>query len=229
LSKINTKLKVLFLGKKNDSFADIAANICKEKFKFTKIFFSSREDRIENYINKLEQDILISYLFPKHIKKKLLANTKMIAINFHPGPPNYPGIGCSNYAIYNNEKEYGVTSHIIKEKVDSGPILEVRRFALNKKENLFSLTQRAYIHLFEMYLNIINQLQKNEVPEIKKNEKWVGKAKTRKQFENFLLLNPNMEYEEIKRRIEATTWPGKGSAYFNLKGFKFEGKLKSND
>ena len=38
-----------------------------------------------------------------------------------------------------------------------------------------------------------------------------------------------MEYEEIKRRIEATTWPGKGSAYFNLKGFKFEGKLKSND
>ena len=67
MSKINTKLKVLFLGKKNDNFADIAANICKEKFKFTKIFFASREDRIQNHINKLEQDIIISYLFPKHI------------------------------------------------------------------------------------------------------------------------------------------------------------------
>ena len=97
MSKVNTKLKVLLLGKKNDKYTEIASKICMEKFKFSKIFLASRHDKIDKSIIKWKGDIIISYLFPKLIKKKLLLNTKLMPINFHPGPPKYPGIGCTNY------------------------------------------------------------------------------------------------------------------------------------
>ena len=229
MSKVNTKLKVLFLGKKNDKYTEIASKICMEKFKFSKIFLASRHDKIDKSVINWKGDIIISYLFPKLIKKKLLLNTKLMPINFHPGPPKYPGIGCTNYAIYNNDKYYGVTSHIMNEKFDSGDILQVTRFSLHREESLYSLTQRAYIYLFEMYLGIVNKLKNNQLPEINKEENWNGKAKTRKQFEKFLSLNQNMKQEEIKKRIIATTWPGKGTAYMMIKGIKFEGKLNTDD
>ena len=56
----------------------------------------------------------------------------MPAINFHPGPPNYRGIGCLNFALLSNEKYYGVTAHIINEKIDNGKILSFKKFRLKK-------------------------------------------------------------------------------------------------
>ena len=58
-------------------------------------------------------------------------------INFHPGPPERRGIGCTNYAIYEKSKNYGVTLHEINEKIDSGNILKVKRFKINFKYRLY--------------------------------------------------------------------------------------------
>ena len=65
------------------------------------------------------RDILVSYLSPWIIPGKILDKTKLWNINFHPAPPEYPGIGCFNFAIYNREKSYGVTAHLMAEKVDT--------------------------------------------------------------------------------------------------------------
>ena len=46
-----------------------------------------------------------------------------MAINFHPGPPEFRGIGCANFALLKNSKYYGSTAHVMEAKVDSGPIL----------------------------------------------------------------------------------------------------------
>ena len=72
MSKVNTKLKVLFLGKKNDKYTEIASKICMEKFKFSKIFLASRHDKIDKSIINWKGDIIISYLFPKLIKKIII-------------------------------------------------------------------------------------------------------------------------------------------------------------
>ena len=64
--------------------------------------------------------IIYSIIIIIIIKKNLINNCKIAAINFHPGPPEYRGIGCLNFALYNNEKFYGCTSHIMNEKIDDG-------------------------------------------------------------------------------------------------------------
>ena len=73
-------------------------------------------------------DYIISYLCPWVLPDALLQNAKKAAINFHPGPPQYPGTGCTNFAIYHEVDEYGVTCHHMAPHVDSGNIIAVSRF-----------------------------------------------------------------------------------------------------
>ena len=120
-------IKVLFIGKKDDYYAELAAKMCKNKNLKLKALLVNRNNKdIFNNIN-WEGEYIISYLCPLLIPSNVLKKAKILALNFHPGPPEYPGIGCTNYAIYNEDSNYGATCHIMSEKIDDGEILEVKR------------------------------------------------------------------------------------------------------
>ena len=53
------------------------------------------------------------------------------AYNFHPGPPDYPGIFPSVYALYDGAAAFGVTLNEMIREVDAGPIIAVERFAVS--------------------------------------------------------------------------------------------------
>ncbi len=73
-------------------------------------------------------DYIISYLSRWVVPAELLERARRAAVNFHPASPDYPGIGCNNFALYENAAEYGVTCHHMAPRVDSGEIIAVRRF-----------------------------------------------------------------------------------------------------
>lgn len=89
------------------------------------------------------------------------SNTKKWSINFHPGSSKYPGIGCTNFAIYNREEEFGVTAHIMEPKVDSGTIVSVKRFPLLKTDSVYSLTKRCYDYILIQFYELIDFIFKN--------------------------------------------------------------------
>ena len=93
---------------------------------------------IKKKINNLtiNYDYIISYRSKKILKKKFLKKAKIAALNFHPGPPEFRGIGCANFAIMNKSKFYGLTLHLMDEKIDHGKILFCNRFKINYKTNL---------------------------------------------------------------------------------------------
>jgi hypothetical protein len=80
-------------------------------------------DLLENGI-----DLLISYLNPVIVPGPILRTVRMAAINIHPAPPEWPGVGCVCYALYEGDRNFGVTAHIMTERVDQGPIIRVLRF-----------------------------------------------------------------------------------------------------
>ena len=47
------------------------------------------------------------------LKKNLIRKATHAAINIHPSPPKYRGPGGVNYALYNNEKFFGVNEALI--------------------------------------------------------------------------------------------------------------------
>lgn len=202
------KMKVLFIGKADDQYSSIAATFIKEHFSDAKIVFSKRTEEIPADVKGWEGDLLISYLAQWIIPAQLLKQTKFAAINFHPGPPSYPGIGCTNFAVYNNETEFGITCHHMLEKVDSGLIIAVNRFSVMPIDTVYSITQRCYIEILHVFYMVMDSLLKTGQLPVS-HEIWTRKPYTRRQLNELCLLHPEMTSTEMAKRLKATTYGSK--------------------
>ena len=97
---------VLLIEKTN--FTHLVKDIFNEtlNLSFRKKIIFIRNDQDLYKINKFKK---FDYLFNfqhRIIKEEILKNINF-PINFHPGPPKYPGRGGYAWAIYDNSKYYG--------------------------------------------------------------------------------------------------------------------------
>jgi methionyl-tRNA formyltransferase len=121
-------------------------------------------------------------VFYDDVKNPILKKTKKWNLNFHPGPPEYPGIGCFNFAIYEDATEFGSTAHIMEPRVDSGKIIGVKKFVMDQTETVHSLNIKTYESQLSLYKSIIRFIFKsNELPV--SNEKWKKKPFKRVELE----------------------------------------------
>ena len=200
--------RVLFLGKKDNPFAERAADHIRKHFHHPLVFIGDRHDKLPGEVLKWEGDLLVSFIGSWIVPETLLEQASSAAINFHPGSPEYPGIGCTNFAIYNGEKDYGVTCHYMKGSVDTGNIIAVKRFPIAKEDTVFGVTQHCYQLIETMFYEIMDCiLQGNPLPV--STEQWKRKPYTRKELNELCYISPDMPAEEVERRIKATTyrWP----------------------
>ena len=178
-----------------------------KKYKKVKldIFLSKIGKKIPDKLKKKKYDFIISYLSAWVLDQNVLNNTKYLNINFHPGPPKYPGIGCFNFAIFNNEKTYGATMHEMKKKVDSGKIIKKIKFNINKL-NLIQLIERTYEKMFKLLKKEMPKILAKKKLNFSKN-KWSRKAYTRKDFNNFCKIDLKMKPDQLIRKIKAISHP----------------------
>jgi methionyl-tRNA formyltransferase len=220
--KINKKkLSILFIGKKNDAYCEKAIKFIKKHFQVYRILVGKRGDPFPSKISLWKGDYIISYLSPWIIKASLLKRAKIASINFHPGPPEYPGIGCTNFAIYNREKVFGVACHHMNRKVDTGKIIAVKRFPLNKSDVVYSLTQKCYKHILSLFYDIMDiVINGRKLPEIKEN--WTRKPYKRFELNELCRITTDMNEKEIKRRVKSVSFANKSGAYIKIAGMKFK-------
>lgn len=220
-------MKILLLTKENNWCTE-AQNWLKKSFGEDNVLvFSSNEryKKIPSDIFNVSGDLLISFLPPWIVPKEIL-NRFSQAINFHPGPPEYPGAGCYNFALYEEAKEYGVTCHHITPEIDAGPIIKVTKFPIYKFDTVESLRNRTLSYLLVLFYKIMDIILSNkELPLSEEN--WTRKALTRKDIEKLCEITPDIPPNEIKKRIRAVTYPGMPGAYIFLDGYKFTYKEKN--
>ena len=108
--------------------------------------------------NMEECDILISVFYNKVLSKEFITS-KTKCFNFHGGIlPYYRGSGTYNWAILNEEKETGVTLHEIDSGIDHGPIIEIRKFPIEKTDTSEDLFKKAGKITFEMFKDWFDSL-----------------------------------------------------------------------
>lgn len=197
--------KILFLGKRNDSHCQKAAAFIEKNFKNASIYFGEWGDSLPEKVKLWRGDYIISYLSRWIIPDYLIKETKVAAINFHPATPHYPGIGCNNFALYEEAEEYGVTCHHMAQSVDTGDIIAVKRFPVFQSDDISSLLSRTYDFQLILYYEVLERIIKNE-PLPSSNERWTRESFSRKQLDNLSIIEPYMQKEEIKRRIRATSY-----------------------
>lgn len=210
---------ILFLSKTTD-WCKAAQRFMLKHFRNVTILEGERSTQFPDTAKNWQGDYIISFLSAWVIPQAILSSARKAAINFHPAPPEYPGIGCYNFALYDEANEFGVICHRMAAKVDSGSIVKVVRFPLFPTDSVESLKDRTMAYLLTLFYEIGALIaQGQELP--LSPEVWQRQPYTRKELDALCRITPDMPEDEIRRRIRATFYPGYPGPYVELAGHRF--------
>lgn len=203
------KNKILIICRYEDKWSHEIVKILKKNFLNVTIFYSrSYKQKVTKKLSSWKGDYILSFRSLLILPEKILNNAKIASINFHPGSPKYRGVGCLNYAVYNEEKYYGVTAHLMKKKIDYGEILKVSKFKINKIKNLdkiLLLTHRKLFILARQFIRKIIENNLNIENLIKLNrERWVKTIKQKSDLDNFYIIDKNITKKNLQKKLRAT-------------------------
>ncbi len=202
--------KVLFFGIYNCKNSKKALEILESLGCIvTPILGKERGETLPDKVLNWSGDYIFSYRCYLLIPKKVIDKANLLAINFHPSLPLFPGSASYCWAIYKSSKEYGVTIHIMNEKFDSGKILEVYKFPIFEGMRVTHLIKKTYkfsLYCFEKYINILKSKSNNEISLLRNctsKYEWLDKPKKISDLDKMRLINTNMSNNEIQKRINA--------------------------
>lgn len=125
------------------------------------------------------------------------------AYNFHPGPPEYPGIFPSCFAIYDGATSFGTTAHCMTAVVDGGGIVAVTRFDMPAGVDRLQLDSLSFEAVMTQFKGMVPRLIDLSTELTPQGEEWSGPARTRKHFEQLCHLPDGVSEEEFERRYRA--------------------------
>lgn len=216
-------IKVLMFSKKKNIFCDYAEAILKSSFKSDEIVSvrGNAGDKMDDELYWYQPEYVISFVSPWIIPGSLLRLAQKAAINFHPGSPSYPGIGCYNFALYERSRQYGVTVHHMEEKVDTGDIIMTSYFDISQFETVETLKLKSMNHLLYCFEKIVSCISSGISLPIS-SETWQRKPFTRRDMYNLFEINPKIhDKSEIERRIKAASYPASPGAFVTAGDYKF--------
>ena len=160
-------------------------------------------------------DVVISFLFWKLIREPLVSLGRIGCLNFHPAPlPDLRGLGGYNVAILEGMEEWGVSCHFVDERFDTGDLVEVERFPIDReRETAFSLdlvSQERLLGLFQRVLT--SALAGEELPREPQGE---GRYVTREELEELRRVRPG---DDLERKLRAFWYPPHPGAVIELDG-----------
>ena len=159
--------------------------------------------------NNYNCDLFVSMSFNQIFKTKIMNLPKLKTINCHAGKlPFYRGRNILNWALINDEKEFGITVHYIDEGIDTGDIILQNLFPINDLDNYETLLNKAYTGCSDSIYNGIKIIQNESVKPIKQNTihpigMYCGQRKKGDE-----IINWNQTSRQLFNFIRSITYPG---------------------
>lgn len=174
----------------------------------------------------LARSRLIAYVTPEIVSTDTLAGLGYGAINFHPGPPGYPGWAPAHFALYERATEFGATVHVMVERVDAGPIIDVARFPIPRDISVLGLEGLAYGHLAQLFWQMAKWLATDTGAPPKLPIEWGRRKYSRRAYRAICDIPLDIAKDELDRRLKVF-----GGNHFgigptiNLHGIEFRAVL----
>ena len=159
----------------------------------------------------LRRSRLIAFVTPVIVPKRTLDQIGYGAVNFHPGPPSYPGWAPAHFALYDQADEFGATAHLMVEKVDAGPIIDLAAFLIPPKTSVFSLEGMAYAHLSFLFWRMARQLACDPVLPPALPVQWGSRKYSRNNYLSMCDIPLDISKSELDRRMRVF-----GGNYFGV-------------
>lgn len=120
-------------------------------------------DKISSY----NCDLLVSMSFNQIFKKSILKIAPKGVINCHAGKlPFYRGRNILNWALINDEKEFGITVHYVDEGIDTGDIILQRVYPITNEDTYATLLEIAYVECANILYDTLVLFIENEVERV---------------------------------------------------------------
>jgi methionyl-tRNA formyltransferase len=111
-------------------------------------FYVTENVNSESFINAISSyqcDLFVSMSFDQILRKQFYSFPRLGTINCHAGKlPFYRGRNVLNWALINDEKEFGITVHYVDDGVDTGDIVLQRSYPICDQDDYASLLSTAY-------------------------------------------------------------------------------------
>jgi methionyl-tRNA formyltransferase len=151
----------------------------------------------------LSQARLIAFTSPIVVPLKVLNLLGFGAYNFHPASPDFPGWAPAHFAVYHQATHFGATAHVMTERVDAGPIVDVELFSIPRDISVGELQQRAYSSLARLFWRQAKNLATQPGPLAQLPIRWSGKKTTRSCYAAMCSIPSDISGDERARRVRA--------------------------
>ena len=167
----------------------------------------------ENFINRLEvldADIFVIVAF-RILPEKVFTLPKFGSFNLHGSLlPKYRGAAPIQWAIINGDKETGLTTFFLQQKVDTGNIILQKRIRIDKEDNFGTLHDKMSSAGASLIMDTVNLIDTGNVKLIEQdNQSATAAPKITKET---CLIDWNNPAESVHNLIRGLSpFPG---AYF---------------
>ena len=112
-------------------------------------------------LKPFQADLYVVCDYGQILSAEILSLTRLGGINLHASLlPRYRGAAPINWALYNGDRETGVTVIHMTPRLDAGPCLETRHVAIDDQETAIELEQRLAVLGVEPVMDAIGQLSR---------------------------------------------------------------------
>lgn len=162
-------------------------------------------------------DLFVSMSFNQIFRNRIINLPQLKTINCHAGKlPFYRGRNILNWALINDEKEFGITVHNIDEGIDTGDIILQRTFPITDDDNYSTLLEVAYKECATILYDAIKIIQKGDFKPIKQSDIHSVGIYCGVRGSGDEIINWNSTSREVFNFIRALCSPGpKATTYKN--------------
>lgn len=105
-------------------------------------------------------DLFVSMSFNQIFRPDIMSVPKKGVINCHAGKlPFYRGRNILNWALINDEKEFGITVHYVDEGIDTGDIIKQNCYPISDHDDYNSLLQIAHTECAAILYDSVKEIQ----------------------------------------------------------------------
>jgi methionyl-tRNA formyltransferase len=123
-----------------------------------------RNEENRSIFEELRPDFIVVVAYGQILPGWLLRSAGIAPINIHGSLlPRYRGAAPIAWAIINGEKSTGVTTMMMEEELDSGPILMQKEVPIPMDKTAGELTEELSVVGAELLISTLNEMQKGEV------------------------------------------------------------------
>ena len=176
-----------------------------------------RDGNAYAFVKNYNIDVIISVNYLFLVKSDIINHPKILSFNVHGSLlPKYRGRTPHVWSIINNEKNTGMTAHVMDTGCDTGDIITKIIIPINENDTGFDILNKYRSEYYNLVKDVIKKIETGKLNLIKQDEK--SSTYFGKRTPEDGKINWHWQKKRIKNWVRALAYPYPGAfSYFDNK------------